>query len=46
MFFPLLRYLETKVVSMKPRINKGHWNTTSNFFYDPHVNKNISNVVV
>ena len=44
MFFPLLRYLETKVDSMKPRINKGHWNTTSNFFYDPHVNKNISNV--
>ena len=30
MFFPLVRYLGTKVDSMTPRINKGHWNTTSN----------------
>lgn len=43
--FPLVRYLGTKVDSMTPRINKGHWNTTSNCF-DPHVNKNISNMVV
>lgn len=44
MFFPLVRYLGTKVDFMKPSINKGHWNTTSNFFDDSHVNKNISSV--